>query len=629
MDEKQKKQLRWICLTGALYALILIILHIGPGASLNVFPVNFLLFLIPYCMVGWKVIRKSIINISHGQVFDENFLMMVATFGALAIGEYSEAVAVMLFYQVGEFFEDFAVGRSRRSITQLMDIAPEYANVERDGKLTQIDPEEVKVGDIFVVRPGERVPLDGVVTEGSSMLDTAALTGESVPRSVHTGDEVISGCVNGDGVLKIRAEKAYEDSTVSRVLDLVENASDRKARTENFVTRFARYYTPVVVFAAVAVAILLPLLTGVSWQQGLKSACIFLVVSCPCAFVLSVPLTFFGGIGAASHMGILIKGSNYLEAAAKLKTVVFDKTGTLTRGEFSVTQILPAGEVSKEELLKKAACAEHYSTHPVADSIRRAYAQTGNDPAAVDASEISGNTETAGHGVSVVVNGQKICAGNRKLMDAEGVAVPPVETAGTVVYVSEEGKYLGAIVISDIVKPEAKEAIRELHEAGVTKTVMLTGDRKASGEAVAKELGIDEVYTDLLPADKVGKVEELLSKEDKKSRLAFVGDGINDAPVITRADVGFAMGSMGSDAAIEAADIVLMDDNTRKVSKTVWLARRTMRIVYENITFALVVKIAVMVMSLFAVANMWEAVFADVGVSVICILNAMRMLRVK
>ena len=466
MDEKQKKQLRWICLTGALYALILIILHIGPGASLNVFPVNFLLFLIPYCMVGWKVIRKSIINISHGQVFDENFLMMVATFGALAIGEYSEAVAVMLFYQVGEFFEDFAVGRSRRSITQLMDIAPEYANVERDGKLTQIDPEEVKVGDIFVVRPGERVPLDGVVTEGSSMLDTAALTGESVPRSVHTGDEVISGCVNGDGVLKIRAEKAYEDSTVSRVLDLVENASDRKARTENFVTRFARYYTPVVVFAAVAVAILLPLLTGVSWQQGLKSACIFLVVSCPCAFVLSVPLTFFGGIGAASHMGILIKGSNYLEAAAKLKTVVFDKTGTLTRGEFSVTQILPAGEVSKEKLLKKAACAEHYSTHPVADSIRRAYAQTGNDPAAVDASEISENTETAGHGVSVVVNGQKICAGNRKLMDAEGVAVPPVETAGTVVYVSEEGKYLGAIVISDIVKPEAKEAIRSgIHSA--------------------------------------------------------------------------------------------------------------------------------------------------------------------
>lgn len=626
MDGKQKKQLKWICLTGTIYALILIILHTGSGKTFNVFPVNFLLFLIPYLMVGWKVIRKSLINIRHGQIFDENFLMMVATFGALAIGEYSEAVAVMLFYQVGEFFEDFAVDRSRRSITALMDIAPEYANVERFGELVQVDPEDVKVGDIFVVRPGERVPLDGVVTEGESMLDTAALTGESVPRSVHENDEVISGCVNGSGVLKIRAEKAYEDSTVSRVLDLVENASDRKARTENFVTRFARYYTPVVVFAAVLVAILLPLLTGASWQQGLKSACIFLVVSCPCAFVLSVPLTFFGGIGAASHMGILIKGSNYLETAAKLKTVVFDKTGTLTRGEFSVTKILPSDGISEEELLSKAAAAEAYSTHPVAESIRRAYGKTGET---LDTSGISENTETAGHGVAVVVNGRKICAGNRKLMDAEGIAIPPVETSGTVVYVSEDGRYLGALVISDVVKPEAKKAIEELHAAGVTKTVMLTGDRKESGEAVAGELGLDEVYTDLLPGDKVGKVEELLAREDKKSRLAFVGDGINDAPVITRADVGFAMGSMGSDAAIEAADIVLMDDDTRKVSKTVQLARRTMRIVYENITFALVVKITVMILSLFAAANMWEAVFADVGVSVLCILNAMRMLRTK
>ncbi|MGI5989369.1 MAG: heavy metal translocating P-type ATPase [Lachnospiraceae bacterium] len=626
MDEKQKKQLRWICLTGIIYVLIMIVLHVGPGKALNFFPVNLLLFLIPYIMVGWKVIRKSVIHIRHGQIFDENFLMMVATFGALAIGEYSEAVAVMLFYQVGEFFEDFAVDKSRRSITALMDIAPEFANVERGGKLEQVDPEEVQIGDIFVVRPGERIPLDGVVTEGESMLDTAALTGESVPRSAHVGDEVFSGCVNGSGVLKIRAEKAYEDSTVSRVLDLVENASDRKARTENFVTRFARYYTPVVVFAAVAVAILLPLIGGATWQQGLKSACIFLVVSCPCAFVLSVPLTFFGGIGSASHMGILIKGSNYLEAAAKLKTVVFDKTGTLTKGEFSVTKILPADGVDEEELLAKAASAEQYSTHPVAESIRRAYAERGKT---ADASQITENRETAGHGVAVVMNGKEICAGNRKLMDAEGISVPDVSEAGTVVYVSEDKKYLGTIVISDIIKPEAKKAIEELHAEGVTNTVMLTGDRREAGEAVAKELGIDTVYTDLLPGDKVSKVEELLAREDKKSRLAFVGDGINDAPVITRADVGFAMGSMGSDAAIEAADIVLMDDDTRKVSKTVKLARRTMRIVYQNIIFALVVKIVVMVMSLFSVANMWEAVFADVGVSVICILNAMRILRTK
>ena len=626
MDKKQKNKLKWICLTGAIYALILIILHVGAGGTLNFFPVNFLLFLVPYLMVGWRVVRKSLVNIRHGQIFDENFLMMVATFGALAIGEYSEAVAVMLFYQVGEFFEDFAVDRSRRSITALMDIAPEYANVEQDGELRQVDPEDVQIGDIFVVRPGERIPLDGVVTEGESILDTSALTGESLPRSVHANDAVISGCVNGSGVLKIRAEKAYEDSTVSRVLDLVENASDRKARTENFVTRFARYYTPVVVLAAVAVAILLPLLTGVSWQQGLKSACIFLVVSCPCAFVLSVPLTFFGGIGAASHMGILIKGSNYLEAAAKLKTVVFDKTGTLTRGEFSVTKILPADGVNEEELLAKAAAAEAYSTHPAAVSIRRAYEETGKT---LDTSGIGENTETAGHGVAVVVNGRKICAGNRKLMDAEGVAVPAVDTPGTIVYVAEDGRYLGALVISDTVKPEAKKAIEELHAEGVTKTVMLTGDRKESGQAVAGELGIDAVYTDLLPADKVGKVEELLAREGRKDRLAFVGDGINDAPVITRADVGFAMGSMGSDAAIEAADIVLMDDDTRKVSKTVRLARKTMRIVYENITFALVVKIAVMIMSLFSAANMWEAVFADVGVSVLCILNAMRMLRAK
>lgn len=626
MDKKQKKQLKTICITGVLYALILIVLHVGPGKALNVFPVNLFLFLIPYLVVGWKVIRKSIINIRHGQVFDENFLMMVATFGALAIGEYSEAVAVMLFYQVGEFFEDFAVGKSRRSITALMDIAPEFANIESDGKLTQVAPEEVQVGDIFVVRPGERIPLDGVVVEGQSMLDTAALTGESVPRSAREGDEVISGCVNGEGMLKIRAGKAYEDSTVSRVLDLVENASDRKARTENFVTRFAKYYTPVVVLAAVAVAVLMPLVGGTSWQQGLKSACIFLVVSCPCAFVLSVPLTFFGGIGAASHFGILIKGSNYLETAAKLKTVVFDKTGTLTQGVFSVTRILPAEGVTEEELLMKAASAETYSTHPVADSIRKAYAKMGK---AADASRITENKETAGHGVAVVMDGKEICAGNRRLMDSEGIAVPEVTVPGTVVYVAEDKRYLGALVISDVIKPEAKTAIEELHDAGVSNTVMLTGDRKEAGEAVAKELGMDTVYTDLLPGDKVSKVEELLAKENKKSKLAFVGDGINDAPVITRADVGFAMGSMGSDAAIEAADIVLMDDDTRKVSKTVQLARRTMRIVYENITFALAVKIVVMVMSLFAVANMWEAVFADVGVSVICILNAMRMLRTK
>lgn len=656
MDKKQKKQLCWIIATGIIYALITLILHIGPGAMLNIFPVNFLLYLIPYIMVGWKVIWKSLQHIRRGTIFDENFLMMIATFGALAIGEYSEAVAVMLFYQVGEFFEDFAVGKSRRSISDLMDIAPEFANVERDGQLVQVDPEEVKVGDIFVVRPGERLPLDGVVTEGESMLDTAALTGESVPRKANVGDEVISGCVNGSGLLKVRATKAYEDSTVSRVLELVENASDRKAHTENFVTRFARYYTPIVVFAAVAVAILMPLLGGVAWQQGLKSACIFLVVSCPCAFVLSVPLSFFGGIGAASHVGILIKGSNYLETAAKLKTVVFDKTGTLTKGEFAVTKILPAEGVTNGQLLEKAACAEHFSTHPVAESIRKAYAQseggvlndtdtstgktvgvdtegnaeqTAKKALSALTEKITDNQEIAGHGVAITLDGHKICAGNAKLMKEEGIDAPEISDVGTIVYLSQDKQYLGALVISDAVKPEAKEAIKQLHDEGVTQTVMLTGDRKESGEAAAKELGIDTVYTDLLPGDKVSKVEELLSREDKKSKLAFVGDGINDAPVITRADVGFAMGSMGSDAAIEAADIVLMDDNTLKVAKTVSIARKTMHIVYENITFALIVKIAVMVMSLFAVANMWEAVFADVGVTMICILNAMRILRVR
>ncbi len=612
MSKKQKKTLVRIILS----AVLLVAAALIPVGGI----VKLVLFLIPYAVIGWDVLWKAIRNIAHGQVFDENFLMAIATVGAFALGEYPEGVAVMLFYQVGELFQSYAVGRSRQSIAALMDIRPDYANIEQDGKLVQVDPEDVAVGDTIVIKAGEKIPLDGVVLEGSSAVDTAALTGESLPRDVDPGDDVVSGCINQSGLLKVRVTKVFGESTVAKILDLVENSSSKKARAENFITRFARYYTPVVVIGAVLLAVLPPLLFGGDWSDWLQRALIFLVISCPCALVISVPLSFFGGIGGASKQGILVKGSNYLEALAKTETVVFDKTGTLTKGTFQVTAVHP-DRISKGELLELAALAESYSEHPISRSLREAYQKP------VDASRVTDVEEISGHGVRAKVDGHDVYAGNGKWMDRIGASWRNCHRTGTVVHVAVDGEYAGHIVISDAVKPDAAAAIEALKREGVKKTVMLTGDVKAVGEAVAREIGIDEVHAELLPGDKVDQVERLLKNTSGKGKLAFVGDGINDAPVLSRADIGIAMGGLGSDAAIEAADIVLMDDKPSKLAVAVRISRKTLRIVRQNIVFALGIKLLFLALGAFGMANMWEAVFADVGVSVLAILNASRALR--
>ena len=577
------------------------------------------LFLIPYLAFGWKVLRKAGVNILHGQVFDENFLMCVATLGAFAAGDYTEGVAVMLFFEIGELFESVAVGRSRQSISELMNIRPDVANVERGGELETVDPEEVSLGETIVIQPGERVPLDGTVLDGDSTLDTAALTGESMPRTVRAGDEVISGCINLSGVLRVKVEKEFGESTVSKILELVENSSTRKARAENFITRFARYYTPVVCFAALALAVIPPLFAG-EWMMWIKRALTFLIVSCPCALVISIPLSFFGGIGGASRCGILIKGSNYMETLSGVDTVVFDKTGTLTEGSFRVTAVHP-DKIPESELLELAALTESYSTHPISRSILEAY---GHEP---DRSRVTHVEEVAGHGVKAVVDGRQVLAGNERMMRAAGVEPTHCTCVGTIVHLAVDGQYAGHITISDVVKPDSKEAIQELRRAGVKKTVMLTGDSEAVGRRVAEELGLDEAYCGLLPADKVAHVEELMRSENGK--LAFVGDGINDAPVLARADIGIAMGALGSDAAIEAADVVLMNDKPSKIATAIAISRRTLRIVHENIVFSLAVKLVILVRSALGVTGMWWAVVGDVGVLVLAVLNAMRALRFR
>ncbi|MCR4638038.1 heavy metal translocating P-type ATPase [Ruminococcus sp.] len=579
-------------------------------------------FLVPYGIIGWDVLWKAIRNIRNGQVFDENFLMAVATIGALAVREYPEAAAVMLFYQTGELFQSIAVGKSRKNIASLMDIRPDHANIEIDGKLTEADPEEVEQGQLIVIKPGERIPLDGIVVDGTSSVDTSALTGESVPRTVRAGDSVISGCINQSGVLKVEVTKEYEDSTVSKILDLVENSASKKAKAENFITKFAKYYTPAVVISALLLAVLPPLITGGSWAMWIHRALIFLVISCPCALVISVPLSFFGGIGGASKKGILIKGGNFLEVLANAEIVVFDKTGTLTKGVFEVDEIHPHG-IDEDKLLELAAYAESYSDHPIAHSISSKYGRE------TDRSRISSNEEISGHGIKAVIDQHEICAGNSKLMDKMGVEVIPCDKAGTMVHISDNGQYSGHIVIADKVKDSSKNAIKRLKERGVKQTVMLTGDSSSAAEAAMKELGLDKAYSELLPADKVEKVEQLLEEKSPKGSLVFVGDGINDAPVLSRADVGIAMGSLGSDAAIEAADIVLMDDDPEKISLAMDISKRTLKIVYQNIIFALGVKFIVLLLGALGIANMWLAVFADVGVSVIAILNAMRAMRIK
>ncbi|MCI6092046.1 cadmium-translocating P-type ATPase [bacterium] len=622
MTKKQKTVLYRIIAAAIIYIPLFVLEHMGKLEFQTPWPVKFLLFLVPYAIIGWDIIYKAIRNICHGQVFDENFLMCIATFGALGVGEYSEAVAVMLFYQVGELFQSYAVGKSRQSISEMMDICPEYANIEQEGQLAQVDPDDVGIGDVIVIKAGERIPLDGIVLSGNSFIDTSALTGESVPREVREGSEIISGCVNGSGLLKVQVTKEFDDSTVSKILELVENASSKKAKVENFITRFAKYYTPVVVCAAVLLAILPTLLFGQPFTEWLKRACIFLVISCPCALVISVPLGFFGGIGAASRQGVLVKGSNYLEILSEMKTIVFDKTGTLTRGEFAVNKVI-VNEGNESEILELAALAEGYSDHPIAGALRAACQEE------LSMERVKDSEEIPGHGIRSVIDGEIVYAGNAKLMEREGIWYEPCDEAGTVVYVAKQNLFLGAIVIADTVKPEAKRAIRQLKNSGVRKTVMLTGDRREVGEAVAAELGIDQVYTELLPGDKVEKVEGLLAELGEKERLGFVGDGINDAPVLGRADIGIAMGSMGSDAAIEAADIVLMDDDIMKIPSVIRIAGQTMKIVKQNIVFALTVKALVLFLGALGMANMWEAVFADVGVSVIAILNSMRTLKTK
>lgn len=622
MTTKQKKMLGRIAVTFFLFTGLMILENTGRMDGITKPWLLFFIYLVPYLVIGYDIIYKAARNISNGQVFDENFLMMIATFGAFAVGEYSEAVAVMLFYQVGELFQNYAVGKSRQSIADMMDICPEYANIEEDGQLVQVDPDDVEVDTIIVVKPGERIPLDGIVVEGSSLIDTAALTGESVPRKAEAGDEIISGCVNGSGTLKVRVTKEFDDSTVAKILELVENASSKKAKVENFITRFARYYTPVVTVAALLLAVVPPLILGGGWGEWIRRACIFLVISCPCALVISVPLGFFGGIGAASKLGVLVKGSNYLEAVAEMTTIVFDKTGTLTKGEFKVTEILPEN-MSEEQLLEMAALGEGYSNHPIAGSIKEAYGKT------LDMNRVTESEEIAGHGIQVKIDGKEVLLGNEKLMTEKNIDYISCKASGTVVYAAQEGRFAGAVVISDTVKEGAKEAIRSMKQVGVKKCVMLTGDRKEAAEAVARELGIDEVHAELLPGDKVERVESLLKRQQKGEKLAFAGDGINDAPVLTRADIGIAMGSMGSDAAIEAADVVLMDDDVRKIASVVKISRKTLSIVKQNIVFALGVKGLVLILGALGMANMWEAVFADVGVSVIAILNAMRALKTE
>lgn len=577
-------------------------------------------YIVSYAVIGWDVLWRAVRNICHGQVFDENFLMTLATVGAFLTGEYREAVAVMLFYQVGELFQSYAVGKSRKSIASLMDIRPDSANVERDGQLVEVDPEEVVVGDVIVVKAGERIPIDGVVLEGESSIDTAALTGESCPRDVVPGDDVVSGCINRTGLLRVRTTKAFGESTVARILEMVENSSAKKAKAENFITRFARWYTPSVVIAAVLLAILPPLAMGGNWQEWLHRALIFLVISCPCALVISVPLSFFGGIGGASRQGILVKGANYLEALANAEIVVFDKTGTLTKGVFNVTAIHP-DTCSESQLLEMAALAENYSDHPISRSIREAYGKE------IDTRRVRNTKEMSGRGVQATIDGKSVCVGNDKWMEEIGVKWHPCHRIGTTVHVAIDGEYAGHLVISDEVKPDAYTAIEALRAQNVKKTVMLTGDARTVGEKTAEELGIDQVFAQLLPTDKVEHVEALMREKSKNGKLVFVGDGINDAPVLSRADIGIAMGAMGSDAAIEAADIVLMDDKPSKIATAIRISQRTLRIVHQNIVFALVVKGIVLLLGALGISGMWEAVFADVGVSVIAILNAMRALK--
>ncbi len=620
MNKKQKKVFIRIIVAAALM-IILSLLPIEGYLRLG-------LFMIPYFVISYDILRKAIKGILNKQVFDENFLMAVATIGAIILGEYTEGVAVMLFYQIGELFQSYAVGKSRRNISELMDIRPDYANVQRDGKLEKVDPDEVEIGSIIVVQPGEKIPIDGVIIEGNTTLNTSALTGESLPREAVVGDDVISGCINMTGVLKIQTTREFGESTVSKILDLVENSSSKKSKSENFISKFARYYTPAVCYGALALAILPPIVRMLflratpEWGEWIYRALTFLVISCPCALVISIPLSFFAGIGGASKEGVLVKGSNYLETLSQTKYVVFDKTGTMTQGVFEVSGI-HHNEMENEKLLEYAALVESFSSHPISKSLQKAYGKEIDRNRVLDVEEISGN------GVTAKVDGVFVAAGNMKLMKRLGIEYKECHHVGTVVHMAVDGAYAGHILISDLIKPHAKEAIQELKKAGVAKTVMLTGDAKNAAEQVAKELGIEEVYSELLPADKVTKVEELLQKKEEKQKLAFVGDGINDAPVLSRADIGIAMGALGSDAAIEAADVVLMDDDPLKIAKAIKISRKCIRIVYENIYFAIGVKIVCLILGTFGIANMWLAIFADVGVMVIAVLNAIRALFVK
>lgn len=623
LNPRQKKDLRNILIASGIYIVLAIISHLKTFSVVNTNRWLMLaLYLVPYFIVGYNVVRKALLGIKNLQMFDESFLMFIATIGAFVTGENAEAVAVMLFYQIGEWFQDYAVNRSRQSIADLMDIAPEFANVEVDGTIEVMDPDDVEVGSVIVIKPGEKVPLDGYVIEGDSMVNTSALTGESVPRSVKAGDQIISGCINGNGLLKVKTTKIYEDSTVAKILELVEEAAEKKSKTENFITRFAKYYTPIVVISAVVLAIVPSIITH-DWMTWVYRACTFLVISCPCALVISVPLSFFGGIGAASNAGVLVKGSNYLELMSKIDTIVSDKTGTLTKGDFKVIEVRPTEGISKEDLLKTAAYAEGLSTHPIAVSIREALNKK------VDLSAVTDVENVSGQGLIADINNRKVYVGNAKLMQSHSINYVEVEDASaTVVYVALEVQYLGSILIADELKSEAKQAISDLKAQGVSRFIMLTGDKKSVAEEVAHKLGVDEVYAELLPGDKVDKVEELLLKrQNTDKKLAFIGDGINDAPVLSRADVGIAMGSMGSDAAIEAADIVIMDDNLERLSKVMKIAKKTVSISYQNIIFALAVKILILVLGAIGLANMWAAVFADVGVAFICILNSLRALR--
>ncbi len=625
MSKKLKKELKRILVALVIFAVLMIAEHTkGFPGFLGTWWGSLALFLVPYFIVGSDVVKKCLLGIKNRQLLDECFLMTLATLGAFITGEYSEAVAVMLFYQVGEWFQSFAVGKSRQSITELMDIAPDFANVERaDGTIEEIDPEEVQIGDILVIRAGEKIPVDGIVIEGRSMVNTSALTGESVPRTVSVSDSIISGCINGDGLLKVRAEKKYEDSTVAQILELVENASSKKSRTENFITRFARYYTPIVVAGAVLLALVPPIFVG-NWLNWMMRACTFLVISCPCALVISVPLSFFGGIGAASNIGVLVKGSNYLEQMAKLDTVVSDKTGTLTEGVFNVTQVISANGAEEEDVLRKAAMVESCSTHPIAKSILRAYGEE------IDTEAVKNVRNVTGQGMIAEAEGHTLYVGNKRLLDEKKIPFEEVsDDTSTIVYVAEDEKYIGAVLISDRIKESAIRAIQDMKREGVRHIVMLTGDRRGIAEAVGKALELDEVRAELLPADKVHAVEELLDQigDGAKKKLAFIGDGINDAPVLSRADVGIAMGSMGSDAAIEAADVVIMDDDILKIPRTIRIAKATVAIAYQNIVFALFIKILFLILGALGIIGMWWAVFADVGVAVLCILNSMRMLK--